>query len=874
MPKARRSVGALVLAAVAGLSAWVSLGTMAVIDDRSLARIVALPPAWWLAPCALFAVGSAVAARLPIARAWPLAISLLLWLPYLPFPVPRAFLIWSGPIEGLVWIAVAAGVMGQARSAAWSRVEAFAGAPRRAPLLAAAIAAACSLGGVVSLRGVVPAGDEPHYLVITQSLLRDGDLLIENNHKRGDYQAYFTGDMAKADYIVRADDGQIYSIHSPGISVLVLPGFAVAGYPGAVATVILCTAAASALAWYTAWLLTASIGGAWFAWAAVFLTAPYFFQTFTIFPDGVGGLLTMAGIWLLAQFEMRRSVGRWQLFLVGVVLALLPWFHTRFSILAAGCGAVLVARLLAEPERTARVMAFIAAPVISAMAWFSYFWIIWGTPNPAAPYGTETNTAVGNIGRGLAGLLIDQQFGLIANAPIYGLAVVGMVALARHRKRLAFELIVIAAPYMLATSAFHMWWGGVSAPARFLSALMPLATIPLAWWWRQFASQRTFGLALLLLSVVLVAPVVLVDGNFVHNDRDGFSLLLDWASTNVDLPMAFPSLHRGTIDLALRDAGVWMAAGLVVLVASAVARTWTATVWSAAIVAMFAASAAWAINAESAVTINRSQVALLNSWHPAWQTSTIRLRPFRILTDDEFSREIEVGSTDRVRRQPTDPTMLKAASLPAGDYDVIIRGSRTLAGELLAGIGNTDQVSDRWRLDGHQPGSDDIVLRLPVAASTTVLRADPEARASISALTLRLKSLKISADPSGRQARSAIRYGNTRAFFLDDRAYMEGGGFWTRGAALTTVVIDADANTAPPTIWLQSGPIATSADLSAGNWTEHVTLEVQSRTSVNLPAPTGDHWVVRIQSGPAFRPIDIASGNQDARPLGVWVELR
>ena len=41
----------------------------------------------------------------------------------------------------------------------------------------------------------MPGGDEPHYLVITQSLLYDGDLKIENNHQRGDYRAYYGGDL-------------------------------------------------------------------------------------------------------------------------------------------------------------------------------------------------------------------------------------------------------------------------------------------------------------------------------------------------------------------------------------------------------------------------------------------------------------------------------------------------------------------------------------------------------------------------------------------------------------------------------------------------------------------------------------------------------
>jgi hypothetical protein len=77
----------------------------------------------------------------------------------------------------------------------------------------------------------LPAGDEPHYLVIAQSLLRDHDLQIENNHTRGDYHEFFALPL-KPDYLLRGVNGQIYSIHAPGLPVLVAPVFALFGYRG------------------------------------------------------------------------------------------------------------------------------------------------------------------------------------------------------------------------------------------------------------------------------------------------------------------------------------------------------------------------------------------------------------------------------------------------------------------------------------------------------------------------------------------------------------------------------------------------------------------------------------------------------------------
>ena len=80
---------------------------------------------------------------------------------------------------------------------------------------------------------MIPGGDEPHYLAATQSLLHDGDLRVANNYASGEYLEYFPGRL-EPHFLKRATSGEIYSIHAPGVSFIVLPAFAVAGYAGAV----------------------------------------------------------------------------------------------------------------------------------------------------------------------------------------------------------------------------------------------------------------------------------------------------------------------------------------------------------------------------------------------------------------------------------------------------------------------------------------------------------------------------------------------------------------------------------------------------------------------------------------------------------------
>jgi hypothetical protein len=109
---------------------------------------------------------------------------------------------------------------------------------------------------------------------------------------------------------------------------------------------------------------------------------------------------------------------------------------------------------------------FSAAPIVSAAAWFGYFIIIYGTANPAAPYGTygdDTQTSVANLMRGFPGLLFDQQFGLIPNAPVYGFILAGQIVALVRRRRWSAELTIAMVPYMIGVGAFHIWWG---APAH------------------------------------------------------------------------------------------------------------------------------------------------------------------------------------------------------------------------------------------------------------------------------------------------------------------------------------------------------------------------------------------------------------------------
>ncbi|MGE3488397.1 MAG: hypothetical protein AB7N29_00215 [Vicinamibacterales bacterium] len=869
---------------VASASVWVSLGTVAVISGATMSRIAALPPLWWLAGLVIAGALLAVSTRLSATRAWPLSLSLLLWLPYLPGQVPAVFLVWQGPLEVLVWTMVAIGLAaGGPRPRWWSRFQPLTGDPQRAPWMAGAILAVAALAAFGSVRPVIPGGDEPHYLVITQSMLRDGDLRIENNHTRGDYLAYFPGRL-RPDFMRRGADAQIYSIHSPGVSALILPAFAATGYLGAVVTIMLMAALASALTWKAAWLLSASVAGTWVGWAAVFLSSPFLFQAFTIYPDGPAALSLIAAVWLLVCLEVKRPVSLPVVGVVGAGLAALPWLHTRFAFIAAALGLCLAARLVAREDRRACLAALLAAPIVAAMGWFGYFWLIWNTPNPAAPYGAETGAALAYIGRGLTGLLVDQQFGLLPAAPVYACAMAAVLILARTHARLAGELILIVVPYVVVTASYAMWWGGISSPARFLAALAPLAALPIASWWpRQSAAARTLTLLLLLISVAAVWPRAFVDGGrLLYSDRSGYDLALGWAAQSVDLALAFPSVHRDGIGGAWRDAGVWLIFGLAVTMAVralAARRTnaglWSLVTWSAALWLMGSATVVWARHGDRVVTPSRSQVAALQAVRSDWQATFVRLRPFRNLTADEFLRQATFATADRLPPRPADPALLRAAAVPAGEYELLVSGVAP-PGESSMVLGRNDPPVERWSLDGVRSAPAAATLRLPVDVASLTIRGD--GRSDPAAAGLRLRAIRV-ADPvneDGRRATRAVRYGHARVFAFDERVYLEPGGFWTRADGTAAVVIDTDAaaeESGRPLV-VRAGAVATSVELSVGEWFTRLSLAAGQQETVQLPPLNGSRaWALTIRSGPGFRPSAIDPASDDVRVLAVWMEL-
>jgi hypothetical protein len=871
----RLSLGAAGALVCAALALWVSFGAIAFLDTVNRAPYVGLLPSpLWLVVLFLVAVAVGVVMRPTPEAVAPLWLSAVVLLPWLPIRLPLAAFIWTGHVVIWVWAAIGACLivprLGVLTRAFGGVAE---GRPTREALLAGILSLAAYSLGAWAVAPQHPTGDEPHYLVITQSLIEDHDIKIENNHRQRDYRSYSSVGL-KPDFLRRGVNGQIYSIHAPGLPLLIAPAFAALGYRGVVAALVVISAIGGALAWLAAWLVTRDRGASWFGWAAVSLSVPYFVLSGSVFPDGPGAVLLLVGV--LPLLDERARQPRW-LFLAGAALATLPWLHTRFSVLAACAAVPIIVRLLAGSGRVSRIAAFLALPSVSAAAWLMFFQSVYGTANPSAPYGGHTDIAIANIVRGVPGLLVDQQFGLLATAPVYVCCFIGVLTmLKRGPRRFTFELLFTITPYCFLLTFFYMWWAGTSTAARFLAPVVLLLAIPAAVWVAAATGRlaRAFSACTLLASLLMTLTVTLVDrGAFVFSFRDGVSRLVLWLSPVVNLTKAVPSLFQNPPDTVAVQASIWALsiAGAVVFCRLSGSRRGSAVRLGLAlqVAAMVAVSLVWRTNHVDAATPASGGTAVLSAYRSDSGQLAIAYRPFRRVPLADLPGDIVLARTlsSNPRREWS-----AMSHLPPAVYEVAGTVVGTPAGHIRVltdrrtsplAVWDAAQLENTWKR----------TLLIPVAVAGLEVDLDGDAQRHVRDLTVRAVSVVPRADrlAEGEEAGHGARYGSAAVYALTGTVWVEPGGMWVGGASGAGLAVRPDEPGAIH-LFLRNGPMTNDVTLASGSWRQEMRLQAGEERVVDVPADRSRLATsLQVMSAQGFRPSEVNPKTDDDRFLGVWI---
>jgi hypothetical protein len=418
-------------------------------------------------------------------------------------------------------------------------------------------------------------GDEPHYLLVAESIAFDGDVDLRNDYASRE-RTLRVVNVFPLDYNVQAavykKSGELRPLHGVGLSALLAPAVGLGGLTGARLVMVLI----AALLAHQLYRLLADLGlrrryriGAWIAVAFCMPVLPF---TSQIYPELPGALIVI----VLLRMMVRRTTSLWALAFGSMAAAALFWLHVRylpisFALLAglayaatselseAGTGPSkrgpreLVRRVRTDLKlhlhvarrrwRTTTVPIVIpyAAVLASFIAAFDHWY---GSPDPRTPYYAYSKTTLG--GGGLRAIydyglhdLFNPLVGWIPFAPVHwlGLAALGCVVVWFGWPAVA--AIAVAAGYELALASSAPV-GGWGLPARYLLIIIPLIAIPIAVVIQQIRLARVVFIPLLLGSLVLtVAAVRDFEGLYPAGERQH---ILGLRSIAPAFPVTLPPL--------------------------------------------------------------------------------------------------------------------------------------------------------------------------------------------------------------------------------------------------------------------------------------------------------------------------------------------
>jgi hypothetical protein len=364
-----------------------------------------------------------------------------------------------------------------------------------------------------------PQGDEPHYLVISQTmwLYHSIDVMKDYNHQ--DYLSFYP--VRLDPHISTSASGQVLPLHSIGGPFLWLIPFALGGRLGTLFFVCLL----SALTVLNIYLLLLAMGiqrryafGVGLAFA---LGSPIYVYSHLTFVEPLAALICIYVMRIICQPTRRTG----DLIGASLALGLLHWIHIRFALVEMVLFGFLLVRLYLDSRANSagqfkRYAAYLLPFVALFLLFELYNLTVWGTLNPAANQASAGKVPFLALPfTGIIGIFFDQEFGLFTNFPLFAFALPGIL-LTLKRKYLTLNLLLLAlfVPYVIMVASFDSWAGGWGPPARFILVLTPTLAFPVA-----YALQRAGNIVLNGFFALCALFAAIIGVAYIWANKSGFN---------------------------------------------------------------------------------------------------------------------------------------------------------------------------------------------------------------------------------------------------------------------------------------------------------------------------------------------------------------
>ena len=411
------------------------------------------------------------------------------------------------------------------------------------------IVVALALLGLITHGTYAGSGDEAHYLAVAHSIAFDGDLDLANNYGAGE-PLIGGGGLAPEYHVHAGANGVMRPVHDVGLPMLFAPVVRIARptaewlsaslpeaflrrvrvTPGVLYRHLLSAAMVMVAVWLAGMLFSAfvQLGASPRAAAAtsalVMLSPPVLIFSILFFTE-----LPAAA---LAFFVFRRTaltppsgIVAWTL--TGAAAGLLFLLHARNAGLVAALvviGLVAAHRQRSAPHAAGFVAGAAALLVIRTLI-NHVFWGTWlTTPHAALGDLRGIGDTVSIAGVRLAGLLVDQEFGLLIYAPFLVLAALGLFVMRPRSipRAVIFICGCYLAPVLWVVTNVHGWQGGWNPAGRFMLPLVPLVALALP---AAFAAVPRAALIVLLALQIVLDGYLWQNPKQLWNDGDGVAAI-------------------------------------------------------------------------------------------------------------------------------------------------------------------------------------------------------------------------------------------------------------------------------------------------------------------------------------------------------------
>jgi hypothetical protein len=373
------------------------------------------------------------------------------------------------------------------------------------------------------------SGDEPHYLIITHSILADGDMDLANNYAASHGRFFGHDGLEMGLHAVPARSGALRSIHDVGLAVALVPVYFVAQqlarlpsdrllqrvrmsrglFAYSIIGLFLIALTVSGLVMLTAGMSSlASPRTAALLMVLAGVSPPIVSHSFLVFPEALALFVSCLVAWIAFGAPAPRDARA--LIVVLFLAGALPWTHHKYLVYVPGLLFVIVIKrwALIRSMTPLELSAAAAALVLPQLALFAWTWREWGTLGGALttdglPFSFEMFQS------GSLGLWLDRRSGLLAYGPLFWIA----PACLWLTRRTTWPVLVPAALLYLPAAAFTIgWWAGFSPAARYILPLVPFLLVAIA------AAAARYR-AVLVAAAVLTLPQLAIDAVIWHRPR-------------------------------------------------------------------------------------------------------------------------------------------------------------------------------------------------------------------------------------------------------------------------------------------------------------------------------------------------------------------